>query len=92
MLPIEALQERIEKSEIGQEYINNPLLNQDIWSLEKLGYTAEELRIRTSRNIYFEEFSRVDEGYYPLHLPLKSGREAFASSSFRKPWLLPLLM
>ncbi len=57
MLPIEALQSRIEKSELGQEYINNPLLNQDIWSLEELGYTAEELRIRTNRNIYFEEFS-----------------------------------
>ncbi len=57
MLPIDALQKRIYKSELGQELIKNSLLNQDIWSLEELSYTAEELRIAGSRNIYFEKFS-----------------------------------
>ena len=57
MFPIEALQERIGQSELGQEWINNPLLNQDVWSVEELGYTEEESRIKGTRNIYFEEFS-----------------------------------
>ena len=57
MLPIEALQERISNSELGQEWSNNPLLNQDIWSVEELGYTEEESKIRGTRNLHFEEFS-----------------------------------
>ena len=57
MLPIEALQERIEKSELGQEWSDNPLLNQDVWSVEELGYSEEESTIKGTRNIYFEEFS-----------------------------------
>ena len=57
MLPIEALQERVKQSELGQEWINNPLLNKDIWSIEELGYSEEELKISSIRNIYFEEFS-----------------------------------
>ncbi len=56
MLPIEVLQERIRKSELGQSWIDNPLLNQDVWSYAKLGYCIEEAKIRTSHNIYFEDF------------------------------------
>ena len=57
MLPIEALQSRIAKSELGQEWINNLLLNKDIWSVEELGYGEEESKIERIRNIYFEGFS-----------------------------------
>ncbi|MDJ0574078.1 MAG: tyrosine-type recombinase/integrase [Xenococcaceae cyanobacterium MO_234.B1] len=57
MLPIEALQERIRQSELGQELINNPLLNKDIWSFEELGYSKQECDISTNRNIHFEKFS-----------------------------------
>lgn len=57
MFPIEALQERIGQSELGQEWINSPLLNQDVWSVEELGYSEEELKINSVRNIYFEKFS-----------------------------------
>ncbi|VEP18268.1 Phage integrase [Hyella patelloides LEGE 07179] len=57
MLPIEALQEKIRQSELGQEWINNPLLDRDIWSLEELGYAAEELKIKSKRNIIFKHFS-----------------------------------
>ena len=57
MLPIEALQERIRKSELGQELIDNPLLNKDIWSFEELGYAKEEIEIQQRRRIFFEEFS-----------------------------------
>ena len=45
MLPIEALQSRIAKSELGQEWINNPLLDKDVWSLEELGYGKDELKM-----------------------------------------------
>ena len=38
MLPIEVLQERIERSELGKAWIDNSLLNQDVWSLGELGY------------------------------------------------------
>ncbi|MGK7934820.1 MAG: tyrosine-type recombinase/integrase [Xenococcaceae cyanobacterium] len=57
MLPIEALQERIGQSELGQEWINNPLLDQDVWSVQELGYSEEESKIRATWNIYFEKFS-----------------------------------
>ena len=57
MHPIEALQQRIEQSELGQEWIDNPILNLDIWSLEKLGYGREELKIIGKKNIHFREFS-----------------------------------
>ena len=57
MLPIEALKERIGKSELGQEWISNPLLNQDIWALTDLGYTTELLKMNEICNIYFEGFS-----------------------------------
>lgn len=60
MKPIEALQERIcnsELSELGHKWINNPLMKQDIWSVEKLGYTEEESKIKGVRKIYFDDFS-----------------------------------
>ncbi len=57
MFSIEALQKRIGQSELGQEWINNPLLDRDVWSVEELGYSEEESKIKGIRNIYFEEFS-----------------------------------
>ena len=57
MPPIEALESRIAKSELGQEWINNPLLDRDVWSLEELGYSKEELNMRTAKNLHFEDFS-----------------------------------
>lgn len=57
MQPIEALQERIEESELGQEWINDTLLNEDVWALVDLGYTEEELAISTINNLYFTNFS-----------------------------------
>ncbi len=57
MLPIEALQERLKKSELAQEFIDSPLLNRDVWSVEELGYSEEESKIKGICNIYFKEFS-----------------------------------
>lgn len=57
MLPVEALQERISNSELGREWINDPLMNQDVWSVEELGYTEEESKISGIRNLYFHSFS-----------------------------------
>ncbi len=56
MLPIEALQEKIGNSELGREWINDPLMNQDVWLVEELGYTGEESKIQRIRNIHFEQF------------------------------------
>ncbi|WP_196517902.1 tyrosine-type recombinase/integrase [Nostoc sp. WHI] len=57
MLILEVLKERLIKSELGQEWIKNPLLSQDIWFLEKLGYTEEECKRGKQKNIYFDGFS-----------------------------------
>ena len=57
MQPIEALQGKIEQSELGREWINDPLINKDIWALEELGYEKEELKIIATYNIYFKGFS-----------------------------------
>ncbi len=57
MLSIEVLQERINNSELGQEWISNPLLDRDVWSVEELGYSKEEFIINGTRNIYFKDFS-----------------------------------
>ncbi|WP_257237159.1 site-specific integrase [Nostoc sp. 'Peltigera malacea cyanobiont' DB3992] len=57
MLILEVLKERLIKSELGQEWIKNPLLFQDIWSIEELGYTEEECKIGQHKNIYFHGFS-----------------------------------
>lgn len=53
ILPIEALQKKITDSELGQEWINDSLVNKDVWALSDLGYTEEELKIIGSRNLYF---------------------------------------
>lgn len=57
MLLIEALESRIAKSELGQEWIDNPLLDKDVWSLEELGYSKDELNMRGAKNLHFEDFS-----------------------------------
>jgi integrase len=56
MLPIEALQERIANSELGQEWIMHPLINKDVWALIDLGYTKEELATKGRQYIYFNGF------------------------------------
>ncbi|MEP0777149.1 site-specific integrase [Microcoleus sp. ZQ-A2] len=56
MLPLETLQERIGKSELGQQWLNINLLKEDIWSVEELGYT-EEAKLTLQKNIYFDGFS-----------------------------------
>ena len=57
MLPLEVLQKRIANSELGREWINDPLINKDIWLLEELGYSQEECKINAHTNIYFNNFS-----------------------------------
>lgn len=42
---------------MGKELINDPLMNQDVWSLKKLGYSEEECRLSGHHNLYFENFS-----------------------------------
>ncbi|MCC5605092.1 hypothetical protein [Nostoc favosum] len=53
----QALQERITLSELGKQWINDPLMNQDVWSLLELGYSQEECRINGHYHLYFHKFS-----------------------------------
>ena len=57
MLSIEALKERIGKSEIVKKWGNDSLMDRDDWPLKELGYTEEELRFTGYQNIHFEDFS-----------------------------------
>lgn len=57
MLSQKSLPERILGSELGQKWLNDSLMNQDIWSVKQFGYTEEESTIRKTRNIYFDSFS-----------------------------------
>jgi integrase len=84
MQPIEALQKRIGQSELGQKWIANSLLNDDIWSVEELGYSEEESKIRGTRNIYFEEFSLPWLKLLAKLTALASAREKSSLSSVGK--------
>ena len=57
MLAFEALQERVANFELGREWIDDPLMNKNIWSLTELGYNEEECKISGNQNIYFDAFS-----------------------------------
>lgn len=57
MLSIETLQQTIANSELGQEWFDNPLIEQDVWALMDLGFTEEELKFNSCRNVYFTNFS-----------------------------------
>ncbi len=56
MLSLEALRERVADSELGREWINDPLMNQDIWALTELGYSEEECRINGRYNLHLNNF------------------------------------
>ncbi len=57
MQPIEALQKRIEQSELGREWAKDPLMSRDVWEFTALGYSEEECAINNRRKLYFEKFS-----------------------------------
>ena len=57
MLAIEALQERVANSELGQKWIDDHFMNQDVWKLTELGYSEEECRINGRYNLYLDNFS-----------------------------------
>ncbi len=57
MLAIEALQEKVANSELGQEWIDEPLFNQDVWALTDLGYSQEDCALNNKRNLYFKDIS-----------------------------------
>ncbi|MGL5942555.1 MAG: tyrosine-type recombinase/integrase [Waterburya sp.] len=57
MLAVETLQERVANSELGREWINDPLMNRDVWSLIELGYNEEECRINGRYNLHLNNFS-----------------------------------
>ena len=55
-MTLQALQQKIAESELGQEWVNDRLITQDIWCVKELGYPEEESKIMGIRNIYFEDF------------------------------------
>lgn len=56
-LSIEVLQQKIAESELGREWIDDSLMNQDVWSLTELGFSKEECKLHVMHNIYFDSFS-----------------------------------
>ncbi|MEO1433016.1 MAG: tyrosine-type recombinase/integrase [Cyanobacteria bacterium J06633_8] len=57
MLSIEVLQQIVANSELGQEWINDPLMSQDVWAFTDLGYSEEDCTINNKRNLYFNDIS-----------------------------------
>jgi integrase len=57
VLLLETLHQRIAQSELGEGWINDPLMQKDIWPLTALGYTKEECRIKGSHWLYFSRIS-----------------------------------
>ncbi len=53
----EVLEKRVAESELGREWMNDPLMNQDVWKLTELGYNEEDCRMNGQRNIYFDKFN-----------------------------------
>ncbi len=53
---LQVLNKRIAESKLGNKWINDPLINQDIWPIEKLGDFEEESTIHKNRNFYFQDF------------------------------------
>ena len=56
MSSLQVLEARIANSELGHEWINNLLMDKDVWSVKEIGYTEEELQITRIHNIYFQDF------------------------------------
>lgn len=52
----EAFHRRVANSELGEKWLNDPLMNQDIWPLTAIGYSSEECQIRGGWNIYYTSF------------------------------------
>ncbi|MEL6460892.1 MAG: tyrosine-type recombinase/integrase [Cyanobacteria bacterium J06621_15] len=57
MLTLKTLQERVANSDYGREWINDPLMNQDIWELTELGYSSIECRINARYKLHLDDFS-----------------------------------
>lgn len=55
-ITIEVLQDRVSRSELGREFLQEPLMLQDVWPLAALGYSHEEIEISNRRNLYFTDF------------------------------------
>lgn len=55
-ITIEVLQERASCSELGREFVQDPLLSQDVWPFTALGYKHEDIEIRKQYNLHFEGF------------------------------------
>jgi integrase len=52
-----ALEKRIASSELGREWLNDPMMNQDVWALIELGYSQEECHLNGHYHLYFDQFS-----------------------------------
>ena len=48
---------RLAESELGEEFLQNPLMDEDVWSVTELGYSEEKAKIQGTRNFYFQDFS-----------------------------------
>lgn len=54
---MEKLNERVNQSELGQEWADDPLMKKDLWLFTDLGYTKEECRITGGKTINFKQIS-----------------------------------
>lgn len=74
------LQIYIEQSELGQKFLCSPLINQDSWSLLELGFSQEELDLKSRRYLHFENFGLTWLKYLSKLTALQQRNEQFSLS------------
>ncbi|MDV2994723.1 MAG: hypothetical protein N4J56_004377 [Chroococcidiopsis sp. SAG 2025] len=45
------------KVPLGGKFLQDPLMEKDVWPVTELGYCEEEAKIQGTRNFYFQDFS-----------------------------------
>lgn len=52
-VPLADLYERVKQSELGSQWVDDPLMQQDVWPLTALGFDEEQCRVLGERNVHF---------------------------------------
>lgn len=52
-VPLADLYERVKQSELGSQWFNDPLMQQEVWPLTALGFDEEYCRAHGTKNVHF---------------------------------------
>jgi hypothetical protein len=55
-VPLADLYERVKQSELGSQWVDDPLMQQDVWPLTALGFDEEYCRIQGAKKHPFHTY------------------------------------